>query len=153
MKRILIPTLIFVFIATSAIAGPRGPRRGPGPDGPGPERMRGEILGPEQFHEFLGLTEAQITQVEPLRETMRSTVEPLREQQRANHEEIRAAIDAGNTTKAAELMAANRALGEQIKAAHDAFKTSFEALLTSEQKAKYAVYDEILQLRRERRPE
>jgi len=146
MKRISITILIVTFIASAAIAAPRG-RRGPGPQ---QERARGEILPPQLMAEFLGLTEAQAAQVEPLRETLRATLEPLREQQRSNHDEIRAAIDAGNTAKAGELLAANHALRQQMKTAHDAFKTSFEAMLTAEQKAKWAVYSEIAELRRHR---
>lgn len=37
---------------------------------------------------------------------------------------------------------------QQIKAAHDAFKASFEAMLTADQKAKFALYQELV----ERRP-
>lgn len=146
MKRISITILIVTLVAAVAIAAPRG-RRGSGPQ---QERSRGEILPPQLLAEFLGLTDAQTAQVEPLRETLRATIEPLREQKRANHDEIRAAIEAGDTAKAGELLAASHNLTQQMKAAHDAYATAFEALLTSEQKAKWAVYDEIAELRRQR---
>ena len=56
MKRISITILIVTLVAAVAIAAPRGGRRGPGPQ---QERSRGEILPPQLFAEFLGLTEAQ----------------------------------------------------------------------------------------------
>ncbi len=150
MKRILIFTLISL-IAVAAIAAPGGRRpQGQRGLGPGPN----ELLPPPQFADFLGLTDAQIAQVEPLREKMRTTIEPLRDQLRANQEQIRAAIDSGNAEQAGTLMVANHNVRDQIKAAHDAFATSFEAILTAVQKSKFDVYKEINDLRRDRdRPE
>jgi Spy/CpxP family protein refolding chaperone len=148
MKRISI-FLVITLIAVTAIAAPG---RGRGPGGPqGPQQGPGEILPPPLIAEFLGLTEAQIAQIQPLRETMRTTVEPLREQQKANQEQLRAAVEAGNAAQAGQLLVTNYTLGQQIKAARDAFETAFEALLTSEQKAKWDVYQEIAELRREPR--
>ena len=118
MKRIAL-ILIVTFVAVAALAEPGRPGRG----------GRGELLPPQALNEFLDLTEAQIAAVQPLRETLRATLEPLRDQVRENGE-------------------FNPAVAQQIKAAHDAFKASFEALLTPEQKAKLAIYDEIKELRR-----
>jgi len=148
MKRISM-ILILTLIAVTAIAAP-GRGRGPG-GAQGAQQGPGEILPPPLLAEFLGLTEAQIAQIQPLRETMRATIEPLREQQKANHEQIRAAVEAGNAAQAGQLLVANHNLGQQIKAARDTFETAFEALLTSEQKAKWDVYQEIVELRREAR--
>src|SRR5215213_2009411 len=147
MKRISILALI-TLIAVAAFAAPGPGRRGPanaGPGGPGGQHGPGEILPPPLLAQFLGLTEAQIAQIQPLRETLRTTVEPLREHQRAKQEQIRAAVDSGNAAKAGELLVANHALREQMKAVHDAFDTSFAALLTPAQKAKWDVYREIAQ--------
>ncbi len=146
MKRILNFTLISL-IAVAAIAAPGG-RRPQGQRGPGPGPN--ELLPPPQFADFLALTDAQIAQIEPLREKLRTAIEPLREQQRANQEQIRAALESGNAEQAGTLMVANRNLREQMKAAHDAFATSFEAILTAAQKSKFDVYREINDLRRER---
>ncbi|MGZ5441071.1 MAG: Spy/CpxP family protein refolding chaperone [Thermoanaerobaculia bacterium] len=154
MKRISIPILLLTLIAVAAVAAPgpgRGPGGGPGagPGGPqGQQQGPGEILPPPLLAEFLGLTEAQIAQIQPLRGTLRATVEPLAEQQRANQEQLRAAVDAGNAAQAGQLLITNHGLGQQIRAAHDTFKAAFEALLTSEQKAKWDVYQEISELRR-----
>jgi Spy/CpxP family protein refolding chaperone len=154
MKRISILALI-TLIAVAAFAAPGRRPANAGPGGPGGQHGPREILPPPLLAQFLGLTEAQIAQIQPLRETLRTTVEPLREHQRANQEQIRAAVDSGNAAKAGELLVANHALREQMKAAHDTFETSFAAMLTPAQKAKWDVYREISHLRRERpeRPE
>jgi Spy/CpxP family protein refolding chaperone len=155
MKRTLI-TFLILAVATAAIAAPppgrpgRGPQGiGPGPDGPGPRH--GGAMSPAVLAEFLGLTDAQIAQVEALREQQEATIRPLREQMRANHEAIEEALASGNSARSGELMLASYNLRTQIKAAHDSYKTSFEALLTAEQKAKWAVYVELMELRKERR--
>jgi hypothetical protein len=64
---------------------------------------------------------------------------------------VRTAIEAGNTTAAAEAMVANEKLRDRMKAEHDKFKASFEALLTADQKSKFAIFREIQDLRRPRR--
>lgn len=150
MKRISLTILILTLITAAAIAAPRPGAGAPQPQQQGPGGA-GEILPPPLLAQFLGLTEAQIAQVTPLRETLRATVEPLRDQMRENQEQIRAAVEAGNAAKAGELMVANYKIGQQIKAAHDAFQSAFEAILTSEQKAKLAIYEEIVALRRSAR--
>ena len=137
-----------------AVEAPRGGPGGPPPqdaEGPRPGGPGGE-LPPALLAEFLDLTEAQIAQVQSLRDTLRATVEPLHETQRANQEQLRAAVEAGDAAKAGALLVANHGIAQQIKAAHDAFRTSFEGILTSEQKAKFAVYQELLELRRDRGP-
>lgn len=156
MKRILIPIVVIAMIATAAVAAPqRGPGGPPSQNAQGPrpggQGCSGE-LPPALLAEFLDLTEAQIAQVQSFRETLRATVEPLQKTQRANQEQIRTAVEAGDAAKAGALLVANHGIAQQIKAAHDAFRTSFESVLTSEQKAKYAVYQELVQLRRDREP-
>ncbi len=148
MKRVSIHILLITLISVAAVAAP-GPGRGPGAGGPqGQHQGPGEILPPPLLAEFLGLREAQIAQIQPLRESLRATIEPLAEQLRANQEQLRAAVEAGNAAEAGQLLVTNHGLGQQIKAAHDTFKASFEALLTSEQKARWDVYQEISELRR-----
>ncbi len=148
MKRISM-FLVITLIGTAAMAAPgRRPQGGP-PQVPGP--APNEILSPQALADFLDLTEAQIAQLQPLRETLRTTVEPLREQQRANQEQLRAAVEAGDAAQAGTLVVANHGLSQQMKAAHDAYEASFEALLTAAQKAKWDVYQEIAELRRQPR--
>lgn len=153
MKRISILLVIVILAGTTTFAAtrPAGPPPGPPPQqqqGPGP----GEILTPQQLAEFLDLTEAQIAQIAPLRETLRTTVQPLREQQRENGEKLRDAVEAGDAATAGQMAIANHLIGQQIKAAADAFKTAFEGLLTSEQKSKLAIYEEIVEIRARRGP-
>lgn len=149
MKRTLIATLILI-VTAAAVAAPPG--RGPAPGG-GPGRPGGPMPGalpPQALAEFLDLSDAQIEQARTLRETMQATVEPIHEQLRANHEQIEAALASGNSARAGELAVASYNLRQQIKAAHDAFKTSFTAMLNAEQKEKFAVYEELMQLRGKR---
>lgn len=160
MKRTLI-ALFALLIAVATFAQPRpgrGPRAGAGADGPGgPRGMRGHDgdgprgrgPGAERLAEILDLSDAQKAQAKELRVGVESTIEPLREQQKANHDAIRAAVDAGNATAAGTAMIANDKLRDQIKAAHEAFKTSFEAILTADQKTKFAILQE---MREQRRP-
>lgn len=147
MKRISILLVILILAATTTFAAPQ-PAGPPPKQGAGP----GEILSPQQLAEFLDLTETQITQIGALRETLRATVEPLREQQRANGAKLREAVEAGDATTAGQMAVANYVIGQQIKAAGDTFKRAFEALLTSGQKAKLAIYQEIVELRSDRGP-
>lgn len=155
MKRTLIAALILT-MAIAAIAappprpgggqsGPGSPQRGPGgPGGPGGE----QLLSPEALAEFLVLTESQITQIQALREALEATVQPLMEQQRANQQAVEAALAAGDANAAGAAMLAGYNLRTQIKAAHDSFKASFESVLTTEQKSKWSVYQEIVELSR-----
>ena len=155
MKRTLI-LILTLLMTVSIFAAP--PRRGAGPGSPqnaqggpgGPGGGRGEVLSPGALADFLDLDESQIASIETLRETLRSAIEPLREQQRANREAIKTALEAGNAQAAGQAMLANHNLREQMKAARDSFETSFEALLTASQKAKWDVYQEIVELRHSR---
>ena len=152
MKRITITMLIVTMIATAAIAAPRPGRPGAPPpegaQGPG----HGPQLSPAKLAEFLDLSDAQITATQALRETLRATIEPLHETQKANREQIEAALQAGDSAKAGTLMLANYQIAQQIKAARDTFKTGFEALLNADQKEKFAILQELMELRRERGP-
>jgi len=121
MKRIPI-VILSLILAVAALAKPS--RRG-------------------NLAEVLDLNEQQQEQLKALRETLRTTVEPLREQKRDLREQIKAAVDAGNAQQAGELLISEKALREQFKAAHQSFETSFEKILTPEQKQKWDVYKEM----------
>jgi Spy/CpxP family protein refolding chaperone len=150
MKRTLIAILTLA-LATAAFAGP-GQRPQAGPGGPGnPQGQRGPggaLLSPQLIAEFLNLSDAQKSQAQALHESQRTAIEPLREQLRANRQAIGTAVDAGNAQQAGQLLIAGKAIRDQIKAAHDTFATQFEAMLTAEQKAKWAVVKELMELRR-----
>lgn len=136
MKRLLIAALI----ATTAIAATAAPRQ----RRPSPERTR------ERVADVLNLTDAQKSQAQSLRLTLRATVEPLRDQLRVNREAVKAAVDAGNAQQAGQLLVASKAVRDQIKAAHESFQSQFGAMLNAEQKAKWAVMMELRQARRDR---
>lgn len=140
---LLLATAAFAQKAPRPGAPPAGAPSGPGPAGDG-------ILSPAQLAEFLDLTDAQKSALQIAQEILQSTVKPLAEKQRANHEAIQAAVEAGDAAKAGQLLVANHAIAQQIKAAHDAFKAAFEMQLTAAQKAKLAIYQEIVELSHKR---
>jgi Spy/CpxP family protein refolding chaperone len=143
MKRTLM-VILALLIAITAFAAPQQRR--------GPEGQRGHgILPPQAMAEFLSLSEQQVDQLKSLREPLQSTVEPLRDQLRTNRDALEAALAAGDSAKAGQLATAGYAIRNQIKAAADSFETSFTALLTPEQKEKWTVYREIMELRRSER--
>lgn len=155
MKRTLIAILaLTVAVSVFAAAPRRGARMGQGQgmgEGQG-QRAGREVLTPKALAEFLGLSETQITQAQAIRETLHNTVQPLRDQIRANQVLIQAALDANDAAKAGELLLANHKLREQIEAARQAADAQFEALLTAEQKAKWDVYQQIVEARGHRGP-
>jgi Spy/CpxP family protein refolding chaperone len=146
MNRILTLAVILI-LAVGTIAAPP-PGRGPAPQHAAP----GDLLPPGALAEFLDLTEAQKTSIETLRAALQSSVEPLRDQQRTNQEQIESALAAGNAAEAGRLLLANYSIAQQIRTAHETFRSGFEALLTSEQKAKWSIYHEIIELRRKAAP-
>jgi Spy/CpxP family protein refolding chaperone len=131
--------LVSLIVASAVIAAP--PQRPP----------RRDALPPRVLADFLDLTSAQQDQVKTFHERLRTTLEPLRVQRREAREKIRTAVDAGNAEQAGELMIAGKELRQQFKAAHDTFKTSFASILTPAQKAKWEVYQELREARREAR--
>src|SRR6185436_1453115 len=142
MIRILITSLTLMLTVAAVAAPPGRPDR----EQRGARGQRGERLA--RVHD---LSESQRASIEALRETLKATMEPLVEQRRANREALKAALDAGDTAKAGELAMANHNLRSQFKAAHESFETSFAALLTAEQKAKWEMAREMRQSRRHRR--
>jgi Spy/CpxP family protein refolding chaperone len=151
-RRALIPLVALAFTAAVSAAPPRGAAPAAPPSQAQHARAAvgpGELLSPEDLATLLALTDTQKTQIQTLRDAVRTTVEPLREQQRANNEKLRAAVEAGNAAEAGALLIANKTLADQIRTAHESFATAFNALLTPAQQAKFAVYREIVELRRD----
>lgn len=122
-------------------AGPQGPNGGPG----------GDLLPPDLLAQFLGITDAQKASIEQLRTTLEAAVKPLAEQMKTNNEALKTAVESGDAAKAGQLLVANFNLGQQIKTASDTFRAGVDALLTTEQKAKMAIYNEIKDLRNQPR--
>ena len=164
MKRtiIAVTALIALLITIAAVAQPRPPRgarpdgnrlEGPPPGEMGPQRgpgARGPVLPPAALAKFLNLSDAQIAQAKSIHESNGEANQGLREQLRANHEAVRNAIESGNATAAAEAMVAGEKLRDQMKAAREKQKAAFAAILNADQKAKFAILQEIEGLRHQR---
>jgi Spy/CpxP family protein refolding chaperone len=150
MKRTI--ALMTLLLATTLFADQPPKQRPPGP--PPAEAAKGgpagELLSPPQMAIFLNLSDAQKASLQQINESTQTTVKPLAEQAHANQEAIDAAVKAGDAAKAGQLLVANYAIGQQIKAALDAAKTASDAVLTAEQKAKLAIYREIVELQHQR---
>lgn len=146
---LLAATALLAFSALPALAGPHGEGHGRGGREHG---MMGRFLPPA---DYLDLTADQKAAVDKLREDTRAKVQPLFESQRQKRQELRALLDGARPDAAAvgNLTIALHQSRQQIKAALDAARTSFEALLTPEQKTKYDNFRELRQERRERRGE
>lgn len=88
----------------------------------------------------LNLTADQQTQVKALHEQLKAQMTPLMAQSKQQHEELKSLMN-GTNPDANEVgqktLAANQTQG-QIKALHESFKTKLVALLTPDQKAKFA---------------
>lgn len=106
----------------------------------------GDFLHPQLLIEFLDLTEAQQAQISTLRESFRATVAPIHEQIAANRAKIEDAVAAGDAAAAGALLIQNRDLQAEVKAAREAFSASVLALLTDAQKAKWEIYQELVDL-------
>jgi Spy/CpxP family protein refolding chaperone len=104
--------------------------------------------------QLLELTEAQQASWQTIREQTKATADPLAEQARTLKDEVKALLDAGSAdaaTVGTKVIAA-AAVDAQIKTALDAGKTAFKALLTSDQLAKLAVFEEIQELTKPQGP-
>ncbi len=147
MKR-TISIAALILVTTMAFAETSQQAKPPQGGGPGLVSGGGELLSPGQLAKFLNLSEAQKTSLQQIHETLQTTVKPLANQIRGNQEAIEAAAKSGDAAKAGQLIVANYGLSQQIKNANDAARTASDALLTAAQKAKLAIYLEIVELRR-----
>ena len=88
----------------------------------------------------LSLTADQQTQVKALHEQLKAEMTPLMAQSRQQHQELKSLVN-GTNPDANEVgqktLAANQTQA-QIKALHENFKAKFTAILTPDQKAKFA---------------
>jgi Spy/CpxP family protein refolding chaperone len=133
MKRIFIATLAIVLMTASAFAqGPRPGGPGPGPGGHGPNNS--------PLADYLALTTEQKAAWETIQSDFRASVEALHEQERTLAEQLKTALDGTDATTIGTLMLQIRAIHEQIGAAKEATDAKFAALLTTEQKVKFAAF-------------
>jgi Spy/CpxP family protein refolding chaperone len=144
MKRI-IPTLCAAaLLVAGAVAAQPGHRFHGGFDRAGEHEAGMPQRAGDKLTQSLGLSQAQQSSWQQLRETLRTTVQPLFESARQKHEAIRDGLD--NNADAAtlgNLMIEAHRIGQQIRAAHDQYDRDFTALLTAEQAAKYQTFREM----------
>ncbi len=149
VTKLISATLVLTALAlvTGAQAQPVGRPAGPPPGGPGAGGPGGPggRAGGEALANYLGLTDAQKAAARALREELHATVEPLAESERAIRESIHQALESGSRDAAAigNLMLQAHDVRGQIKAAHDTFDAAFEALLTADQKTKFACFKSV----------
>jgi Spy/CpxP family protein refolding chaperone len=137
MKRIV--AVIASIVLLTAAAGAQL-RRGPGPmGGPlgGPMGGPGGPGGNPALAEYLSLTTEQKAAWETIQSDLRASGRALHEQEHTLADQVEAATEA---TAIGNLVLQMRAIGTQLEAAHDAADAKFAALLTADQKTKFAAF-------------
>ncbi|MBE7544384.1 MAG: periplasmic heavy metal sensor [Bryobacteraceae bacterium] len=128
---------IFATFALSGLLLAQGPGFGPRP---GAER---QPPAPTALIEYLGLSEAQVTQLTDLRKSLPDVVKPIAEQIRTKNQALREEMQKTNPNPATvgQLMVDMKALREQIRAEHVKINDQAKALLTEDQKSKLAALE------------
>jgi hypothetical protein len=147
MKRISIAALaILILMSTSAFAQGRPPGGpGPGPGAPGPNNS--------PLADYLALTTEQKNAWETIQSDFRATAETLHAQERTLGEQLKTALDGTDATTIGTLMLQIRAIHEQIHAAKEAADAKFAALLTADQKVKFAAFQAAVEFLQHRGPD
>lgn len=131
-RAVLGATALTLGLGAGAASAPR-----PLPDGGG---GRGPRMGrAEGMARFLGLSEAQKTQVRELMEARRTEHEALREKLDQNRDELKKALEAASPDPVAvgEIAIEGHRLHEQGRALRDAQDQAVSKVLTPEQQAKF----------------
>jgi len=146
MKRISLAAFAaLVLIAGNVLAqhpGPGGPPGGPG--GPGPNNSA--------LADYLALTSQQKASWETIQSDFRASAESLHTQEHALAEQLQTALEGNDATAIGTLMLQIRGIHEQIHAAKDASDAKFAALLTSDQKVKFAAFQAAVEFLQQRGP-
>ena len=143
MKRttIILATLALL-IGSAAFAQGRGFRgRSAHPKAMGMQQGPGQ--GFDALAQYLGLTDAQKTEWQNLREATKTTVQPLMEQGRSIRDQIHTALQDGNAdpTAVGKLVVQKYQIGQQIRAAHDKLQADLKATLTADQQVKFDAFN------------
>jgi Spy/CpxP family protein refolding chaperone len=133
MKRISLtfPALLLI-VAAGAFAQGRGPGSNGAPPFPGGDR---DILG-----NYLSLTSDQKSAWHSIQSEQRASSEALHTQERALGEQLHTALEGNDAAAIGTLMLQLRAIHAQVDAARAAADARFAALLTPEQKTKFAAF-------------
>jgi Spy/CpxP family protein refolding chaperone len=134
IRTTIFSTLLGGLLFAQAQAGPAGRAFGRQQMGPG-AAMRARAGGMGQLMAgYLGLTDAQKTQLQEIRQNARAQAQPIQEQLRQNRQELQAATKAGQPVDAIAAQQ-GKLLGDLI-AIRARTQQQFRALLTPEQQAK-----------------
>jgi len=121
--------LAMVLVAMAAPAEGPGHRRG--------DYFGGPMMG--MFGDYLGLSDAQRTQIKQIFESSKSTTEPLWQQEMQSHNAMMQLITSGNFDEAkAQAIVAQSALAhQQLEMQHAMLQAKAYQVLTADQKTKF----------------
>lgn len=138
MKKFMTAAAVLTISATLAIASPGDAhgKKGHGKAGAHP----GATMS-DGFAEKLGLTEAQRSEIDAIRQASRAENEAFFEAARATRMELKAAKDARDTAKIEALSATAAAQKAKMKELRTAERAKISAILSPEQKAKLDAFE------------
>ena len=96
----------------------------------------------KQLLQSLDLTAAQKQQAKTIAQNTRQQVQPVAQQLKQDRESLEAAIKAGDSAQIQQLSAAMGTLRGQVLALRSTGRSQFYALLTPDQKAKAAAFEQ-----------
>lgn len=137
MKRI---ALVLCFAAGSMLAQP--PVFGPGNgNGAAPGQLPANAFA--DVKAYLGLTDAQVTQLTQLLTQQRTAAQTLMDQIRTKEQALQTQLSQGSTNAAAlgQLLIDIQALRKQVSGLQDTYRAQAVATLTADQKTKLAALD------------
>lgn len=144
MKRISMAAVAILILMTANVFA-----QGPRPGGPGP----GGPPNNSALADYLALTNEQKAAWETIQSAFRASADALHAQERTLGEQLRTALDGTDANTIGTLMLQIRSIHQQIRAAKDAADAKFAALLTPEQKVKFAAFQAAVEFLQHRGPD
>jgi Spy/CpxP family protein refolding chaperone len=137
--KLLIKTMVLSGVLAAGLALGQTPTNTTGP-GAGRVGMRARIQ--RRLIKALALTDAQKQQAQSIRQTTKAQAQPLAQQLKTARQELAAAVQAGDQTKIQQAAQNVGNLQGQLLAVRSRGKAQFYAILTPEQKAKAAEFQQ-----------
>jgi Spy/CpxP family protein refolding chaperone len=143
LKKALAPALVLGALLSLLLAVGASAQRGGGPGmrhhgGHSRHGGHGGLMNVERLADYLSLTAAQKTQVEQLREKMKTAMEPLREEHRELAEAVHTALENGaDATTVGTAVIASHQHREKMRAIHEQYDGELEAILTPAQLSRW----------------
>ena len=105
----------------------------------GPGHRRGDFFGSGMFGDYLGLSDAQRTQIKQIFESSKSTTEPLWRQEMQGHNAMMQLITSGNfdEAKAQAIIGQSTQAHQQLEMQHAMLQAKAYQVLTADQKTKF----------------